>query len=264
MPERTSYDQGVPSWVDLATPDPEAAKAFYSAVFDWDWQENPTDQGGSYFMANKGDKAAAGMMAQPPQMAEQGLPAMWNTYVTVDDVEATTAQAEAAGGAVMMPPMQVMESGNMSVVQDPSGAVVGLWQAKDHIGSEVVNEPGAFCWAECQTADVDAASAFYGELFGWQSEQMDMGEGAPPYTVWKMAGYDEGVAGSMPPAMDGIPPHWSTVFACDDCDARTAKAVEAGGSVIQEPFDMPIGRLAVLADPQGAVFQMLQMAEPGA
>ncbi|MEM7273257.1 MAG: VOC family protein [Actinomycetota bacterium] len=257
MPERTAHAPGTPSWIDLSTTDPDAAREFYGAIFGWSYEVNPTDQGGEYIMARRDGRAAAGMMAQPAEMA--GMPSMWSSYVTVADVDATVAKVEGAGGSVFMPPMQVMDSGRMAVVGDPTGAAISLWQPQNHIGSEVVNEHGALTWTECQTPDVAAAGKFYGELFGWTAEEMDMGP-AGAYTIFNLG--TDGVAGAMHPPMDGIPPHWEVVFAVDDCDACVTAAAEAGGQVIVEPFDIPVGRQAVIADPQGAVFGVIALAEP--
>ncbi len=259
MPERSSYNHGTPSWIDLSTTDPDAAQSFYAAIFGWAYDRNPTDQGSDYIMAHIGGKATAGMMQQPAEVAEMGLPPAWNTYVTVSDLDATTGQVAAAGGAVHMPPMQVMDSGRMAIIADPSGAVVGLWQANEHIGAELINEHGTLTWTECQTPDVPAAAKFYGELFGWTTEEMDMGpEGA--YTIFNLDA--EGVAGAMNPPMDGIPPHWAIVFAVDDCEGCVATARTEGGTILLEPMDIPVGRQAVIADPQGAVFGVIKLAEP--
>lgn len=261
MPEQTSYTHGTPSWIDLSTTDVDGAKAFYGPLFGWDFETNPTDQGGEYVMALTAGKSAAGMMAQQPAQAEMGMPPMWNSYVTVNDIAETVGRVEAAGGAVIMPPMQVMEAGHMAVVGDPTGAAICLWQANQHIGSEMINEHGTLTWTECQTPDVAAAAKFYGELFGWTTEEMDMGPSGA-YTIF-MLGAD-GIAGAMPPPMEGVPPHWSTIFAVDDCDACVESARGSGGTIIAEPMDIPVGRSAVIADPQGAVFGVIQLAaDPG-
>ena len=260
MPVRTSYQHGTPSWIDLSTSDPDGARAFYQAVFGWEYDVNPTDQGGEYIMARKGDHSAAGMMQQQPEQAEMGIPPMWNTYVTVDDVATTVGNVDGAGGSVMMPPMAVMDAGTMAVVVDPTGAVVCLWQPNEHIGAEVVNEHGALCWNEVMTHDVPAATAFYSHLFGWGTQEMDMGEFGT-YTVYTLG--EEGIAGGtgLPP-VEGIPPHWGTVFAVADCDATLETVAANGGQVMAGPFDTPIGRSGACADPQGATFQVIQLAEP--
>ncbi len=258
MPERESYAHGTPSWIDLSTTDPEGAQAFYGSLFGWTFDPQPTDQGGEYIMAVKGDRAAAGMMQQQPQLAEMGLPSMWSTYVTVTDVDSAVALVEPAGGQVLMAPMQVMDSGRMAVIADPTGAAISLWQPEGHIGAEVVDEHGALTWNECQSPDMATAAKFYADVFGWGTDEMDMGpEGS--YTVFTLGA--EGIAGCMTPPMDDVPPNWAVVFAIDDTDAAVETARAAGGTIIVEPFDIPFGRQAVLADPQGAVFSIINLAD---
>ncbi len=259
MPERTGYAHGTPSWLDLSSSDPGASRAFYGGLFGWDFEENPTDGGGSYIMATKGGKSVAGIMQQAPEQAETGIPPMWNSYVTVDDVEEATARAEEAGGSVMMAAMDVMDAGRMAVIVDPTGGVLCLWQAKEHIGAEVVNEHGALTWTELMTADVDAAAAFYGSVLGWGTESMDMGE-AGTYTLFTNG--SEQIAGAMNPPMDGIPTHWGVYFAVDDCDATVAAAEGLGATVLNPAMDGPPGRWAVLADPSGASFSVIALSEP--
>jgi predicted enzyme related to lactoylglutathione lyase len=183
---------------------------------------------------------------------------MWNTYLAVDSVDDATARVEAAGGKVAMAPFDVMDAGRMSFVMDPSGAPVALWQANQHIGATLVNEPGTLNWNELVTSD-QAVFPFYSAVTGLTAESMDMGEGEP-YTVFKAG--DAMVGGSMPPQMPGVPSHWHVYFGTDDADATAAKATELGGSVIVPPFDTPVGRIAVLSDPQGAIFSVIKTAPP--
>jgi len=258
MPERNSYTPGTPSWTDLSTTDPAAAQQFYAALFGWEYEENAHPDGGpSYIMANKRGRAAAGMMEQQPEQAKMGIPPMWNSYVTVDSVDETTAGVEAAGGSVMMPGMDVDEAGRMSVVADPTGAVICLWEGNEHVGAGVVNEHGSLTWNELQTVDPAAALPFYQQLFGWTAQSMDMGA-AGEYTVFNLG--EDGIAGCAKPQTPGVPNHWSTVFSVDDADACAASAKAGGGTVLVEPMDVPVGRFAVIADPQGAVFQVMQPA----
>ncbi|MEO1061274.1 MAG: VOC family protein [Actinomycetota bacterium] len=259
MPTRTSYAHGTPSWIDLATTDVAGARAFYAELFGWSFEENPTDQGGSYVMASKAGSATAGMMTQPDEQREMGLPPMWNSYVTVDDMAATVGRVEGAGGKVMAPPFDVMDAGVMAVIVDPSGGVISLWQPKEHIGAQVVNEHGALIWNELISPDVPAAAAFYGEVLGWGTQEMDMGE-MGTYTVFTLDG--EGIGGAMAPPMDGMPPHWGVYFAVDDAEATIAAVTAAGGAVVNPPTPSPPGIIAVVQDPQGAMFSIMQPAEP--
>jgi len=258
MSERTSYTQGTPNWVDLPTSDQAAAKAFYAGLFGWTYDDQPMGEGQVYSMAVLGGHQVA-ISSQPPEMAAAGAPPMWNTYLAVDSVDDATAKVEAAGGKVAMAPFDVMDAGRMSFVMDPSGAPVALWQANQHIGATLVNEPGTLNWNELVTPGDPGEFSFYATVAGLTAEPMDMGEGEP-YTVFKSG--DAMVGGSMPPQMPGVPSHWHVYFGTEDADATAAKAAELGGSVIVAPFDTPVGRIAVLSDPQGAMFSVIKNAAP--
>jgi len=256
MPERTSYTQGTPNWVDLQTTDQAAAKAFYSGLFGWTYDDQPMPQGPVYSMAMLGAHPVAAIAPQSPEMAAAGAPAMWNTYLAVDSVDETAGQVEAAGGKVAMAPFDIMDAGRMAFVIDPAGAPVALWQAGQHIGATLVNEPGTLSWNELITSDPGDVK-FYTDLLGLTTSTMDMG-GGQEYTLFEAAGQQ--VGGSMAPPMPGIPNHWQVYFAVDDADATVAKATELGGAVVVPPFDSPVGRMAVIGDPQGAVFSIIKLA----
>ena len=263
MAVREKYDHGIPNWLDLSTTDVPGAKAFYNAVFGWDFEDEPTDDGSIYTMASIGGKSVAGIFELSAEMAEGGMPPMWNHYINVDDVEAAAAAVTGAGGNVMAPPFDVMDAGRMAVVADPTGAVTGLWQAKDNIGAELVNEAGSFGWSEVYSPDVGAAVKFYTDVFGWKTFDMPMEDG-PDYTLLTTDGTPEGgFAGAMPPPMEGVPPHWALWFMTDDTDGTVEKAKAAGGVVMQEPMDIMPGRMALLTDPAGALFFVLQPAPQG-
>jgi uncharacterized protein len=253
MPARESYAQGTPNWVDLQTTDQAAAKAFYGGVFGWTYDDQPMDAGAVYSIAKIGDGQVAAIAPQSPELKAAGAPAMWNTYLAVDSVDDATAKVGPAGGTVAMEPFDVMDAGRMSFVLDPSGAPVALWQAGQHIGATLVNEPGTVTWNELIT-DNPAAVSFYEQVLGVTTTTMDMGEGK--YTMFQVGGKE--VGGSMPPPMAGVPNHWQVYFAVADADATAAKIKQLGGSIVAEPFDTPIGRMAVAADPQGAVFSLFQ------
>ena len=262
MPVRTEYAAGTPSWTDLASPDVAASEQFYGALFGWDFDEQATgDPDNPYVMARQGGKDVAGMMKLSPEMQAGGMPPVWTTYVTVADVDASTAKVKELGGAVLNGPMDVMDAGRMTVAADPTGAVFCLWEAKESIGAQLVNEAFSLTWNELMTPDVDAAKSFYGALFGWKAETMTMGGDGPPYTVWMLG--DGGIGGAMPPPMDGMPAFWGVYFAVADCDATVAKAQELGAQVLNGPMEVPeVGRMAALMDPQGAAFSVIKNAAP--
>jgi predicted enzyme related to lactoylglutathione lyase len=261
MPQRSSYTEGTPNWVDLQTSDAAAAKAFYAAVFGWSYDDLPMEQGGTYSMATLDGDMVAAIAAQGPAMLEAGVPPMWNTYIAVDDADAATARAQAAGGQVAMGPFDIEGgAGRMSFVIDPSGAAAGLFQAGTHIGATRVNEPGAVIWNELTSSNLDAALPFYREVAGIDARPMDMG--GEQYTMLYVG--DTEVGGATPPHMDGVPNHWHVWFAVADVDAAAQAARDGGGSVLVEPFDMPIGRCATIRDPQGAVFSVIKPSPPAA
>jgi predicted enzyme related to lactoylglutathione lyase len=255
MPTRTSYAQGTPNWVDIQTTDQAAAKAFYAGLFGWTYDDQPMPQGPVYSMATLGGHLVAAIAPQSPELAAAGAPPMWNTYLAVDSVDDAVGRVEAAGGKVAMAPFDVMDSGRMAFVLDPAGAAVALWQANQHIGATLVNEPGTVIWNELITTDPGVVT-FYADVLGVTTSTMDMGAGA--YTLFEVGG--EMVGGTTAPQMPGVPNHWHVYFAVADADATVAMVAELGGAVVVEPFDTPVGRMAVASDPQGAVFSIMQPA----
>lgn len=251
--EIDGFDHGVPSWVDLGTPDIDAAAEFYAGLFGWTVSEAGPPEAGGYRMCTMRDKPVAGL---GPQMNPG--PPVWSSYVTVDDADATATAVAAAGGKEIMAPMDVMDVGRMAVFADPAGAVFSVWQARSHAGAGIVNEPGSLSWNELVTVGVESSKSFYQAVFGWDSRTHD---GEMAYTEFQLG--DRGIAGMMekPPMMPAeVPPHWGVYFAVADTDATVAKAKELGGSVVMPATDIEPGRFAVLADPSGAVFNVLAMA----
>lgn len=262
MVTRTSYEHGTPSWIDLMTPDVDGARAFYGGLFGWTADETTDDDGALlYVNLRKDGKLVAGLGEQPPEMA--GMPPVWSTYVAVDNVDDVLEKVPAAGGTVMMPGMDVMEDvGRMAIFHDPTGAVIGLWQAGTHLGAERVNEPDTWFWNELLTRDVDTAKAFYSAVFDWDWNGMDMGPMGTYHVV--AGGESDGLAGmmAMPAEMpEQVPNHWMIYVMVADADATAARAVELGGQVVQPPFDTPVGRQAVLHDPAGGSFSIMQPAD---
>lgn len=256
MPSRDGYPQGVPCWVDLQTTDQEGAKAFYSGLFGWEIADEPLPMGGHYSMGSLDGGAVAGIGAQAPGTPE-GMPPIWATYFWVDDLDEVVGKVEGAGGQVVVPPMDVMETGRMAFVVDPTGAHVGLWEANQHKGAGTVNQPGALVWNELITTDPEAAATFYDAILGTTHDTSPMGDS--DYTV-VMAG-DRGVAGIMSlPEHQGVPTAWTVYFGAEDIDATVAKAQELGGTILNQ-VDTPVGPIAVIADPQGGVFQAMQPTE---
>ncbi len=257
MSEKTSYAPGTPSWVDLGTPDQDAAAEFYGGLFGWAVEEgeNPEATGG-YRSALLRGQPVGGVM----KLMQEGQPPAWSTYISVEDADATMAAVAENGGTTVVEPMDVLDIGRMAFFADPTGAVCGIWQPRSFQGAGLVNEPGALCWNELNTRDPDAARAFYGAIFGWEPNEHDMGD-MGTYVEWKQGEDSMGgmldMRGRVP---DEVPAHWLVYFAVDDTDASVEKVKELGGGVAFGPVDIMAGRFAVVHDPHGAMFAVIKMA----
>ena len=261
MQEVTKYEPGTFCWVELATSDSAAAKTFYSQLFGWECVDNPMGPDSFYTILRLNGKDVGGLFQLMPEMAAEGVPPNWLSYVSVANADETAEKAKAAGATLMKEPFDVATLGRMAVIQDPTGGVFALWQPLEHQGAGVYNLPGSFCWNELGTHDTQKAGEFYSELFGWTRETNQFGP--IEYTMFSHG--DRGAAGmfKIPPEMGPMPPHWLVYFAVDDCDAKVQKATELGASVIRPADDIPgIGRFAILTDPQGAAFAVIKLDNP--
>jgi uncharacterized protein len=259
MSERDGYEPGVPNWVNVMAPDPAASADFYGAVFGWEMKPEE-----NYFIALLRGREVASISPLPPGM-DPAPPAQWVTQVAVDDVEAAGDRAAAAGGTVITGPLD-FPTHRMAVITDPAGATFSTWEARTRKGAQLVNEAGAYAMSQLSTPDTERAAAFYGNLFGWTTETFEMGEDS--VTMFRLPGYVGGepsqpvsreVVATMGAAPEATPPQWSVDFWVQDVDAAAQAAEEHGGRVLQGPFDMPLGRSAVLADPAGATFSITRV-----
>lgn len=257
MAEFTKHTPGTPNWVDLMATDLDAAKSFYENVFGWELTDQFDDDGNRiYVMARLDGKAVAGMGQVPPGME---MPSVWNSYIATDDLAVTTEAVQAAGGSVMMPPMQVMDAGHMAVFADPTGAAFSAWQAAEHIGAELGNVPNTHSWNELMSRDIDTAKTFYGQVFGWEYETMAMPQG--DYHVIT-GGENGGLGGlmAMPAEVpEMVPNHWMAYFSVSDLDASVAAVTEHGGQVVMPAMEVPgVGRMATVHDNVNAAFTLMQ------
>jgi uncharacterized protein len=262
MPHVESHTPSSINWVDFVSTDLDAASAFYTGLFGWETYDMPMPGGDGiyrFFRLDGRDAAAGGSM--PAEMAAQGIPSHWNVWVA-GDADQVVERAAAAGGQVLMPPMTLGPSGRLAMIADPGGAAVGVWQADQHIGAGVVEEPGAMTWWEVNTRAFEDCKRFYGQVFGWSAEPLE----APGvnYATWRLDGRTVGGMLEMTPEWEGIPSTWMTYFAVTDTDRAAARAGELGGSVGAPPFDTTFGRIAVLVDPAGGHFSVVTRTQPPA
>ncbi|BBX20368.1 hydroxylase [Mycolicibacterium duvalii] len=251
MPVRSTTPLGAPIWIDLGTSDLDRAQHFYGAVFGWTFESAGPDYGG-YVTASRDGRPVAGLMANDPQW---NAPDGWTTYLHTADIDATVAAVTAAGGTNCMAPMEVPAKGWMAMITDPTGAVVGLWQPTGHHGYEVVNEHGAPVYHQVTTRDYGAALEFYRSVFGWHTNTVaDTDE-----FRYSTASFDgEELLGVMDGSVlpDDAPSVWTVFLAADDVDKTVRLVTENGGTVVRAAEDTPYGRLAALADPTGAQFNL--------
>jgi uncharacterized protein len=257
VPEFTSHTPGTFSWPELSTTDQKGGVAFYRALFGWDVNEQPIGPTETYSMFQMRGKEVGAAYTMRPEERQHGAPPHWNSYVTVKNVDEAVKKAEGLGAKVFAPPFDVMDVGRMAVLQDPTGAVFQVWEAKKHIGAKILSEPGALCWTELTTTDTKAAEKFYTELFGWTPKHSPAG--APmEYTEFSVAGTPGIGMMPKPPQMPAhIPSYWMPYFQVTSVDASASKAKELGGNLMVGPQDIPdAGRFAVVSDPQGAMFAL--------
>lgn len=246
-----------PAWIDLATTDAEAARGFYSKLFGWDLEIAEDPQYGGYATAKLGDQSVAGI--GPKQEGDQS-PAAWSIYIGTEDVDELAKKVQASGGTVIAPPFDVGDQGRMAVFTDPSGAFISSWQATA-MSQFVAGIPGAFGWAELNARGLEPAITFYETVFGWTHSEQPFGEGE----VYTQLEHDDvPIAGALemnPQIPAETPSYWLIYFNADDVDARFQKAIELGGREMVAPQDMPGGRFAIVSDPQGAAFGILNVQE---
>jgi uncharacterized protein len=262
MVVRSRYYDGEPCWADVIAPDVAAAKLFYGALFGWTFADTQRESGG-YVLCLKEDQPVA---ALTPPTSDAGEPPVWNTYLSVSDVATTVERIEPAGGRLLTTAPETLEGSRMLLASDPGGAVFGLWEPRGTIGARVYGEPGAITWAEVNTRDPAAVDAFYRSSFGvepvaWRDIPEEFPGDAPAaqtgmdYVVYKAADGGPMLCGRLAMTADfgDAPPHWMTYFNVDDADRAADRVTAGGGRVVVAPFDTPYGRVALAADPHGAV-----------
>jgi predicted enzyme related to lactoylglutathione lyase len=248
-------------WVDLATTNADGAKTFYGELMGWTMMDVPAGQSMVYTMLQHHDKIVAALYAMGPEQRAQGWPPHWMSYVCVGDADETAAKAKSLGGSVIMEPADIFEYGRMGLIQDPTGAILGLWQPQKHIGAQMKNEIGTFCWNELMTKDEQKAGEFYSTLFGWTPQTQEMGDGSL-YTMFKLSDIQVGGMMKIQQEWKDVPPNWMVYFAVENCDSSVDSVTSLGGKTIVPVTHIPdVGRFAVIEDPQGAVFGIVEMKE---
>ncbi|MBV9100580.1 MAG: VOC family protein [Candidatus Dormibacteraeota bacterium] len=256
MAEAKTITTNKPGWLDLSSADAAASREFYSKLFGWSAEVSDDPQYGGYAMFKLGGKEVGGV--GPRQNDQQ--PTAWTVYVLVENADATAEKAQQAGGQVFAPPFDVGTQGRMAIIADPSGAVFGIWQAGEHSGWEIEGDTGAVCWVELTSRNLDAAKRFYTDVFGWTATKSEIASDMEYWTFSLSEGQSFAGGLQAPEQMPAeVPSYWQPYIAVDNADATAAKAKELGATVMVEPADIPnTGRFAVIGDPLGGVFGILQ------
>lgn len=245
---------GTPCWADLMTPNPGIAREFYGEVFDWTFEVGGAATGG-YTMCHLDKHTVAGLGQLPPNSR---FPTAWQIYFATADVERTLERAIEAGGRIVMPSTPILALGSLAVVSDCTGATVGLWQGARHIGAEVMSEPNSLTWFEINTRDRPRAETFYSNVFGLTPHRLDPME----YSTLHCADVPGAPALcgilQMSPAWGDMCSHWSVYFAVTNLRSTLDRVKEAGGRLVYPAFETPRGKLAIVEDPMGATFTLVE------
>jgi uncharacterized protein len=240
----TPWPAGTPCWVDVSVDDVAQAIDFYRGLFGWDIEVGGAEAGG-YSIARKDGRMVAGL---GPKMGSPDQPSAWMTYLATGSADQTADTIKAAGGQLLAGPIDVTEQGRMAVAADPAGGVFGLWQGGLTTGVGLANEPGSLCWSEQLSSDFEGSKAFYQAVFGYGYQNI----GEFPYSMLMIGEHEVGGIGQQAGQAG-----WFTYFAVSDADESLALAQHLGGSVIRPAWDSDYGRMAALADDQGAAFSVI-------
>lgn len=253
------HPPGTPAWVNLQTPvGPLTASRFYCALFGWRMlaRHRPMDDASGWWIFRLDDMDVGDVGPGPKPT--------WTMNISVDDADATARAVVDQGGGISLWPTPYFGTGRMAICSDPLGARFAIWESAGQLSPDVTDEPGSFTWCELTCRDVDVAKAFYAAVFGWESTYPPFLEGSG-YSVFSLPDVERPVAGMVQVDdlwPEDVPPHWMIYFAVTDTDRVAARAAELGGSVAVEPFDLfNVGRVAVLNDPEGASFSVLQRSD---
>lgn len=242
---------GLFEWVDVSVPDLQRAAEFYSALFGWDVSPPSGTDGSDYLLCHRDGKLAAGIT-----LSRSGATG-WNSYVTVDSVDEMAQRIEAAGGMILVPPMDVGEAGRMTYMQDPQGAALAFWEGRVHRGAEAYNIPGFLTWNEVRSNDTRASRAFYADLMHeWTFEDQDLDDGSL-YSMVKLGDRLNAAVAPIGPQFGAAEPHWAVWFTVDDAPADVARIEELGGSAVGPVVETSYGPAARVADPYGSPFLII-------
>jgi uncharacterized protein len=263
MSERHDYKPGLFCWADVMAKDAKALTSFYTQLFGWTAELQPSQSGPTYYIFKYKGKSVCGLAEMPFMMKAIGMPVVWNSYISVDNADAAAQKTSSLGGSISLPVMDIPSAGRLAFLKDPEWASFAVWQKGKHFGAEIANEPNTWCWNELYTRSTSKAEEFYGKLFGWSFENMN-GDSSNAYRLIQHPDAHDGMNGGLMPItkeMGSHPACWGVYFNVTDLKATVEKLKSLGGKVNLEPFTIEVGDISVVSDPQGGIFNLIQMKQ---
>lgn len=254
------YAHGHFCWVDVMSKGIDEVAPFYEGLFDWQAvkQETPNPEMPYTIFQYQGE-VVAGLGQMNAEMESSGMPACWNSYINVDDIQASVDRAVELGANLILPAFDIPGAGYEAIIADPTGAPIALWQKQNHFGASYVNHPSGWCWNELITDDLPTAVNFFEDLFDWKVTPTPEDEN---YLMAVNQGRNNCGFMKKTAEMGPMPNCWGVYFSVENIDASVAKVVELGGQIMVPSIEASVGKISVVADPHGAVFNLIQMSIP--
>jgi predicted enzyme related to lactoylglutathione lyase len=243
-------------WADLVTPNLAGAEAFYTGLFGWSIREihvGNTD----YAVASADGRPIAGLVQRTVRADEQKQ-SDWLTFIAVKDADAAVRTAASDGAKILSKPTTYRGRGRQAVLAGPDGAVFAVLASRSGDPGDFLAEPGEWIWSALLTEDPDKAAKFYKAVFGYDLFDLPSEDGLQ-HVVLSSQNYARAGINSLPQDTHHRHPHWLSFIRVKDTPQAVAKAEALGGKVLVEPrVDRHGGRIALLADPYGAPFGVME------
>ena len=241
-------------WHDLLTNTPAESRKFYEDLFGWKFEKPGIDIGfgeeSSYMLIRHNGHLIGGMFDTNALGKKENI-SQWVTMISVADIEAAVDRVTTEGGKILTAPKQLKTRGILSIVEDPTGAIVALIQTKDGDPADREPEHNDFLWDELWTSDVERAGNFYSQVAGYRREDRAPGDGKVNYHLLVSA--EKPRAGILQNPFGDVPPVWVNYLRVEDPSAITARVEALGGTILLDTQTRNIGaETAFIADPSGA------------
>jgi uncharacterized protein len=253
---------GSPCWFEFSSTNAPVSLAFFCSLFEWQHEDQDMGPMGIYSFLRHTNGGMVGAHWQMPEAQRaMNIPSNWGVYFKVLSVDASHRDALSQGATEYVAPMDVADYGRMSVLSDPTGAAFSLWEERSpNTDPLVMFEPHAIGWVELATRALPQAQDFYQHLLGWHYIASSMPGNAGDYMRIHIDDTRYGGILPMTKEWEGIPPHWGIYIVVSSVDACIQRAEALGGKCCVPAFNVPnVGRIAVLNDPTGGSFSVIEL-----